>query len=46
MSHTSMLIPVPDVAVDIWNANVTGVYFGISTSGNYAADGYNSTFLR
>ncbi|KAK5079449.1 hypothetical protein LTR70_008139 [Exophiala xenobiotica] len=38
--------PVPDVAVDIWNANATGVYSGISVSGNYAADGYNSTYLR
>lgn len=38
--------PVPDIAVDIWNANATGVYSGISTSGNYAAGGYNSTFLR
>ncbi|KAK4506066.1 hypothetical protein PRZ48_004031 [Zasmidium cellare] len=38
--------PIPDVYVDIWNANATGVYSGISTSGNYAADGYNSTYLR
>ncbi|KAK5687373.1 hypothetical protein LTS10_001511 [Elasticomyces elasticus] len=38
--------PVPNVAVDIWNANATGVYSGISESGNYAADGYNSTYLR
>jgi len=38
--------PVPNVWVDIWNANATGVYSGISTSGNYAADGYNSTYLR
>jgi hypothetical protein len=38
--------PVPDVAVDIWNANATGVYSGISTSGNYASGGYNSTYLR
>lgn len=38
--------PVSDVAVDIWNANATGVYSGISVSGNYAADGYNSTYLR
>ncbi|KAI5235957.1 aromatic compound dioxygenase [Aureobasidium subglaciale] len=38
--------PVPDVWVDIWNANATGVYSGISTSGNYASDGYNSTYLR
>ncbi|RMZ84023.1 hypothetical protein DV737_g1363, partial [Chaetothyriales sp. CBS 132003] len=38
--------PVPDVYVDIWNANATGVYSGISVTGNYAADGYNSTYLR
>lgn len=38
--------PVPNVAVDIWNANATGVYSGISVSGNYAEDGVNSTYLR
>jgi protocatechuate 3,4-dioxygenase beta subunit len=38
--------PVPSVAVDIWNANATGTYSGIYTSGNYAADGVNSTYLR
>lgn len=38
--------PVSNVAVDIWNANATGVYSGIYTSGNYAADGLNSTYLR
>ncbi|KAF7553689.1 hypothetical protein G7Z17_g3422 [Cylindrodendrum hubeiense] len=38
--------PVPAVAVDIWNCNATGIYSGISTSGNYAADGLNSTYLR
>ena len=38
--------PVPDVAVDIWGANATGVYSGISVSGNYATGGYNSTYLR
>lgn len=37
---------IPDMAIDIWNANATGTYSGISTSGNYAADGYNSTYLR
>lgn len=37
---------VPSVAVDIWNCNATGIYSGISTSGNYAADGVNSTYLR
>lgn len=39
-------LPVPDVWVDIWSANATGVYSGISTQGNYAAEGYNSTYLR
>ncbi|KAM0277378.1 hypothetical protein ACHAQH_005818 [Verticillium albo-atrum] len=38
--------PMPTVAVDIWNCNATGIYSGISTSGNYAADGLNSTHLR
>ncbi|KAI2473087.1 aromatic compound dioxygenase [Annulohypoxylon bovei var. microspora] len=38
--------PVPAVAVDIWNCNATGTYSGISTSGNYAEGGYNSTYLR
>lgn len=38
--------PVPAVAVDVWGANATGVYSGISVSGNYAADGLNSTYLR
>ncbi|WYZ42531.1 hypothetical protein EsH8_VI_000230 [Colletotrichum jinshuiense] len=38
--------PIPAVAVDIWNCNATGIYSGISTNGNYAADGMNSTFLR
>lgn len=38
--------PIPDVYVDIWNANATGVYSGVSVSGNYAAGGYNSTYLR
>ncbi|TDZ13822.1 hypothetical protein C8035_v002392 [Colletotrichum spinosum] len=38
--------PVPAVAVDIWNCNATGIYSGISTSGNYAADGLDSTYLR
>ncbi|KAL7627453.1 hypothetical protein AAE478_001646 [Parahypoxylon ruwenzoriense] len=37
---------IPSVAVDIWNCNATGVYSGISTSGNYADGGYNSTYLR
>ncbi|KAI0134726.1 GPI anchored dioxygenase [Xylariales sp. AK1849] len=38
--------PLPAVAVDIWNCNATGVYSGIYTDGNYAADGLNSTYLR
>lgn len=42
----STCAPVPNVAVDIWNANATGVYSGIYESGNYAEDGLNSTYLR
>ncbi|KAJ5085073.1 hypothetical protein N7532_009844 [Penicillium argentinense] len=38
--------PVPGALVDIWQANATGVYSGISTSGNYAAGGWDSTYLR
>ncbi|KAF3391673.1 hypothetical protein F1880_007946 [Penicillium rolfsii] len=38
--------PVPGALVDIWQANATGVYSGISSSGNYAADGWDSTYLR
>ncbi|KAJ5652986.1 hypothetical protein N7507_010412 [Penicillium longicatenatum] len=38
--------PLPNLFVDIWNANATGVYSGILEQGNYAADGWNSTFLR
>lgn len=38
--------PVPGALVDIWNANATGVYSGVSVSGNYAADGWDSTYLR
>lgn len=38
--------PVPTVAVDIWNCNATGVYSGVNVTGNVAADGVNSTFLR
>ncbi|KAJ5676352.1 hypothetical protein N7536_012524 [Penicillium majusculum] len=38
--------PVPGAVVDIWQANATGVYSGISESGNYAADGWDSTYLR
>lgn len=43
---TNTCKPVPKVAVDVWNANATGVYSGISVAGNYAEDGVNSTFLR
>ncbi|KAJ5917227.1 hypothetical protein N7466_010781 [Penicillium verhagenii] len=38
--------PVPGALVDIWQANATGVYSGISESGNYASDGWDSTYLR
>ncbi|KAK5131034.1 hypothetical protein LTR08_001384 [Meristemomyces frigidus] len=38
--------PVPGAYIDIWHANATGIYSGISVVGNYAADGYNSTYLR
>ncbi|EYE95305.1 intradiol ring-cleavage dioxygenase [Aspergillus ruber CBS 135680] len=38
--------PVEGAFVDIWQANATGVYSGISVSGNYAEGGYNSTYLR
>lgn len=34
------------MAVDVWNANATGVYSGIYVSGNYAEEGVNSTYLR
>lgn len=43
---TNTCAPIPTVAVDIWNCNATGLYSGISTSGNYAEDGLNSTYLR
>lgn len=39
-------LPVPQVYVDIWNCNATGVYGGINVTGNVADGGYNSTFLR
>jgi len=39
-------LPVPEVYVDIWNCNATGVYGGINVTGNVADGGYNSTFLR
>ncbi|KAJ5648784.1 hypothetical protein N7490_005156 [Penicillium lividum] len=37
---------VENLYADIWNANATGVYSGISESGNYAAGEWNSTYLR
>ncbi|RYP93691.1 hypothetical protein DL770_000222 [Monosporascus sp. CRB-9-2] len=43
---TNTCEPIPAVAVDIWNCNATGTYSGISTSGNYAEGGLNSTYLR
>ncbi|KAJ5091071.1 hypothetical protein NUU61_005941 [Penicillium alfredii] len=39
-------LPVRGALVDIWQANATGVYSGISESGNYAAGGWDSTYLR
>lgn len=36
--------PVPEVYVDIWNANATGVYSGIVATGN--EDSWDTTFLR
>lgn len=38
--------PVEGIYVDIWNANATGVYSGIVATGNEAADGWDSTYLR
>ncbi|KAJ8062692.1 hypothetical protein OCU04_009214 [Sclerotinia nivalis] len=38
--------PVPNIYVDIWNANATGVYGGINVTGNVADGGWDSTFLR
>jgi protocatechuate 3,4-dioxygenase beta subunit len=35
--------PVPDLLVDIWHTNATGVYSGVSAAGQ---GGLNSTFLR
>ncbi|KAK3934184.1 Intradiol ring-cleavage dioxygenase [Diplogelasinospora grovesii] len=35
--------PVPNMLVDIWHANATGVYSGVSMQGQ---GGLNSTFLR
>lgn len=35
---------IPNVAVDIWNCNATGVYSGVNTAGNY--DSLDTTYLR
>lgn len=37
-------LPVPDVYVDIWNCNSTGLYSGVNVTGNEGS--YDSTFLR
>ncbi|KAL3464548.1 Intradiol ring-cleavage dioxygenase [Aspergillus heterothallicus] len=39
-------LPVQGAFVDIWNANATGIYSGIAETGNEAADGWDSTYLR
>lgn len=36
--------PVPEVYVDIWNCNATGLYSGVVATGN--EDSWDSTFLR
>ncbi|QSZ33299.1 hypothetical protein DSL72_002887 [Monilinia vaccinii-corymbosi] len=38
--------PVPDIYIDIWNCNATGVYGGINVTANVADGGWDSTFLR
>jgi protocatechuate 3,4-dioxygenase beta subunit len=38
--------PISNIAVDLWSANATGVYSGVTASGNSPVGGYNSTFLR
>ncbi|ROW15677.1 hypothetical protein VPNG_02170 [Cytospora leucostoma] len=38
--------PVPNVAVDVWNANATGVYSGVEGNSDLPEGGLNSTFLR
>lgn len=38
--------PVPNVAVDVWNANATGVYSGVEGSSDLPEGGLNTTFLR
>ncbi|KAF8857728.1 GPI anchored dioxygenase-like protein [Acephala macrosclerotiorum] len=37
-------LPVPEIYVDIWNCNSTGLYSGIVATGNEV--GWDSTFLR
>ncbi|KAL4963471.1 intradiol ring-cleavage dioxygenase [Aspergillus stella-maris] len=39
-------LPIEGAIVDIWNANATGVYSGVVATGNEAADGWDSTYLR
>ncbi|KAI9034782.1 intradiol ring-cleavage dioxygenase [Aspergillus affinis] len=49
MIDTSTCEPVPEVYVDFWHCNATGVYSGISASGNGNSDDTNNldaTFLR
>jgi protocatechuate 3,4-dioxygenase beta subunit len=39
--------PVPDLMVDLWHANATGVYSGVTAGGNNAgASNINATFGR
>ncbi|CAM1509312.1 Fc.00g030510.m01.CDS01 [Cosmosporella sp. VM-42] len=38
--------PLPTLAVDVWNCNATGIYSGVNITGNVAAEGVNSTYLR
>jgi protocatechuate 3,4-dioxygenase beta subunit len=38
--------PISNIAVDLWSANATGTYSGVTASGNSPVGGYNSTFLR
>jgi len=42
-------LPVPNVYIDIWHCNATGVYSGVQVNGNGNADvaeNLNATFLR
>ncbi|ROW02487.1 hypothetical protein VMCG_06066 [Cytospora schulzeri] len=38
--------PVPNIAVDVWNCNATGVYSGVDGSADLPEGGLNSTYLR